>query len=95
MGYQTRHSNFRAIDETEIEDFHAVVKKQGLDPSAFDVAEEVEEPQPAAIQGLVFRKARVIVTRKKTGASRHYTAGDDGTGWVIDFEQDLRAGHFR
>jgi len=40
-------------------------------------------------------KAQATVTRKKSGISRSYRAGDDGTAWVVDFEKDLRAGVFR
>ena len=95
MNDQTRQTKFQAIDETEIEDFRTVVKAQGLHSDAYDLAEEVEETEAAATHGLVFRRARAIVTCKKIGASRYYAAGDDGTAWVIHFEQDLLAGHFR
>ena len=40
-------------------------------------------------------KARATVMRKKSGISRSYRAGDDGTTWVVDFEKNLRAGVFR
>jgi|BarGraNGADG00212_2_1021979.scaffolds.fasta_scaffold124726_2 hypothetical protein len=58
----------------------------------FELAEEVDEPRQAAIQGLIITIALVTVTRKKNAISRSYRAGDDGTAWVADFEKELRAG---
>jgi hypothetical protein len=52
------------------------------------LAEEVDEARLAAFEGLVIMIAKVTVTQKKTGASRSYPAGDDGTAWVIEFERD-------
>ena len=86
---------FLAIDESEIRDFVSVIKEQGLDPGDFRVDETVDDPRPAAIPGLIITKATVRVTHSKTGASRRYRGGDDGTAWVVEFGQDLRSGHFR
>jgi len=47
------------------------------------------------LRALSSMKAQATVTRKKSGISRSYRAGDDGTAWVVDFEKDLRAGVFR
>jgi hypothetical protein len=85
---------FKAIDETESEDFYAVLKEQGFDPDDFEQVEQLEDPQPAWISGLVVRKACITVRQKKTGMSRRYRAGDDGTAWVVEFSQDLKAGVF-
>lgn len=49
----------------------------------------------AVHQDLVITKAQATVTRKQSGISRGYRAGDDGTTWVVDFEKDLREGVFR
>jgi hypothetical protein len=86
---------FRAIDETESEDFNRVVKEQEYHRDDFELAEEVDEARLAAFEDLVIMIAKVTVTQKKTGASRSYPAGDDGTAWVIEFERDLQAGVFR
>jgi len=94
MENRRQHIEFRAIHETEIEDFSAVLREQGFDPDDFELTEEVDEPR-AAIQGFVIMKAQATVTRKNRGISRSYRAGDDETMWVVDFEKDLRAGVFR
>jgi len=40
-----------------------VLKESGLDPDDFELVEEVDDPQPSRIQGLIFTKAHVTVTQ--------------------------------
>src|ERR1035438_4063020 len=95
MEDRRQQREFRAIDETEISDFNVVLREQGFDRDDFELAEELDEPRRAAIEGLIITIAQVTVTRKKNAVSRSYRAGDDGIAWVADFEKELRAGVFR
>ena len=95
MNEQQSTNSFRAIHDSEIEDFTSIVRENGCDPGDFQIEEIVDDPRPASFQGLVLTTATAIVKHKKTGASRQYRAGDDGTSWVVEFGQDLIAGRFR
>ena len=95
MSQQESTNRYRAIDDSEIEDFTSILRGQGWDPGDFRIEETVDDPRPAAVPGLVLTTATVRVTHTKTGASCQYRAGDDATAWVIEFEQDLLAGRFR
>lgn len=81
------------IDESEIDDFEKAVKERGLAPGDFEVF-EVPERRAAPFPGSVWDAGRVTVRFKNTGVTRTYRAGDNGTSWPADFEEDLRAGAF-
>src|ERR1039458_9892030 len=53
MEDRRQQREFRAIDETEISDFNVVLREQGFDRDDFELAEELDEPRRAAIEGLI------------------------------------------
>lgn len=46
MKDRNQQIEFRAIDETESEDFDRAVREKGFDRDDFELAEEVDEPRP-------------------------------------------------
>lgn len=86
--------DFKAIDDSEIEDFHAVLAASGLESQDFDLREKLGELCQTR-SGFVFRRAWAVITSKGTGKTRRYQAGDDATTWVVEFSEDLSAGAYR
>jgi hypothetical protein len=78
------------VDDSELNDFRAALRRHGLAESGFDVS-SLERPLP--VGRISPTTGMVTVRNKKTGAKRTYEAGH-GTAWVVQFEKDLNAGHF-
>lgn len=80
-----------AIDDSEREDFVAVLTERGFAEEDFELS-VVKHPLPAGSIAPV--RGEVTVLYKKTGVTRRYACGH-GTAWVIEFERDVVADVYR
>ena len=79
------------IEESEMNDFLAVLKSHHLDAADFSFSEiDTTDPKSDEIFPL---QGRLTVTRKSSGKSRQYAIGDD-TSWVHLFQKELDEGAF-
>lgn len=76
------------LQESERQDFWAIVAGAGISKEDFDLKEVEDKPTST---GIYATSGTVFVRRKSTGVSRQYSAGH-ATAWLADFEAELR-GH--
>jgi hypothetical protein len=81
-----------AIEDIDLQDFEQVVTECRFVPGEFTLTETGEHRSPG--ESLLKFIATVTVTHRQRHISRGYSAGDNGTAWVVDFARDLHAGVF-
>ncbi len=80
-----------AIDDSERNDFVAVLNDRGLAANDFELS-VMEHPLPAG--GIAPVRGEVTVRNHRTGVTRRYACGH-GTAWVVEFQRDVDAGIYR
>ena len=78
------------IDESELDDFRAVLREHGYTENDFELSEQ-KDPLPS--QGVAPVTGTVTVRSKKSGIEHTYESGHN-TAWVVAFEEDLKAHRF-
>lgn len=76
------------IDESEVQDFWAIIAAAGYSESDFQLA---ETDLNRHVSGIYPLSGQVVVHRKTVKISRNYVAGDRST-WLNNFERELIGG---
>ena len=81
---------FKLVRTAELDEFGAILGRNGWRSEDFTVSEDVLDPATAEVEAKV---GEVIVVCVRTHAVQQYPVGR-GTSWVSGFDEDLRAGKF-
>jgi hypothetical protein len=83
------------IHSDELDDFRNCLKQHGCNRDDFKAELTGKEYSPSGAFGPLYNvHEKITVTCLTTGAHRSYAAGN-GSAWIVDFEDDLKAGQFR
>jgi hypothetical protein len=83
---------YKIIDDVDIEDFHAEIRKFGQDPADFEISETVIHPPTDCAP--FHETGTATVRNTKSGVERTYPIGHLAT-FPADFAQDLFNGVFQ
>ena len=82
--------SFRAIHQTEVDDYMSSIKALGFDSDDFALTEHSTEDSASAVPAVT---GTVAVLRRSTEKSRLYATGH-GSSWPAEFHDDLLQGKF-
>jgi hypothetical protein len=90
------NERFKVIDDTEYDDFIAIINELNFECRDFDLS-EIDKKFRSTVDSseikIVPIIGDVIVKRKSTNVTRIYQAGDKKS-WVADFQKELATGFF-